>query len=514
MTAFYTDRTSARPGGRIALHATSGAGPCSLEIARIGKSRELVATIGGIEVGNHPTPARADINGCGWPVAREIEVGLDWKSGYYDLRLTDSAGNSWHHFLCVRPAAGTRGAPALLVLNTNTYNSYNYWGGASAYCDVAALMSGAKPLPEAMKGAIGVMSTQRPYPQAIVAAPSDAPRLVNMRKRGFKENPWASDTAWAIAHRMTPYDGSAGFLNKWEHVFVEWAEDQGIALDYATDYDLEAEADALDGYSAVLLVGHSEYWTANERDALERFVDAGGGLAIFSGNTAFWKVRYEDDGKTYVCHKWKGFEADPAASIEDPTLATHLWSHSAFARPEAEITGLTFLYGGYHRLGMCAARGQGGYTIYHDQHWALEGADLFFGDVIGDDIPLLGYENDGCRFYFGDDGLPKPVTSLGVPENLEIIGIAPCAFGEDPANPYSPIIPPENLQIIATDVFGDPALASNPGLIRGHAVMASFKRGEGEVFNAGTTEWAHALKAGDPYVACITRNVLRRFGAA
>jgi hypothetical protein len=42
--------------------------------------------------------------------------------------------------------------------------------------------------------------------------------------------------------------------------------------------------------------------------------------------------------------------------------------------------------------------------------------------------------------------------------------------------------------------------------------MAAFRRGAGEVFNGGTTEWAHALKAGDPFVARITRNVLQRFG--
>ena len=40
--------------------------------------------------------------------------------------------------------------------------------------------------------------------------------------------------------------------------------------------------------------------------------------------------------------------------------------------------------------------------------------------------------------------------------------------------------------------------------------MASFRRGAGEVFNCGTTEWAYGL--GDPFVAAITRNVLRRFG--
>ena len=50
-------------------------------------------------------------------------------------------------------------------------------------------------------------------------------------------------------------------------------------------------------------------------------------------------------------------------------------------------------------------------------------------------------------------------------------------------------------------------------LLRGHAVIASFRRGKGEVFNGGTTEWPHALAAGDPFFERITRNVLQRFGA-
>lgn len=513
MTAFYTDRLSARPGEEVTLFGSSSAGPCTLVVTRIGQDRREVLTVADIPVGDHPTPDDADTNGCHWPAAGSFRIGEDWATGYYDLTLTDTAGNEWHHFVCVRPAKGTRGAKALLVLATNTYNAYNYWGGRSAYCDVASLMSGKQPLPEAMQGAIGRLSTRRPFPQMIIAAPDDAPRLVNMRPRGFREQPWAADPTWRLRPIMTPYDGSAGFLNKWEHAFVAWAEQEGIALDYAIDEDLDLEADALDGYASVLLVGHSEYWSGRERDALEAFVDGGGNLAIFSGNTGFWKVRFDDDGATFVCHKWRGFEDDPAAEA-DASLGTHLWSHRNFQRPEATITGLTFIFGGYHRLGMCAARGQGGYTIYDDKHWALADTDLFYGDIMAGDVPLLGYENDGCRFAFGDDGLPKPVPMLGVPDNLEIIGIAPCAFGEDPDNPYRPIIPPENLEVIARDVFEDDSLADNPVLIRGHAVMASFKRGAGEVFNCGTTEWAHALKAGDPYVMQITRNVLTRFGAA
>src|SRR6202012_1378535 len=177
--------------------------------------------------------------------------------------------------------------------------------------------------------------------------------------------------------------------------FVRWAESEGVAFDYLTDRDLDVDADALDPHAAGILVGHSESWSGPQRERIDAFLDRGGRLAIFSGNTAFWKVRWEDDGHTMICHKWKGFEADPTAKAS-PELGTHLWSHPAFGKPEALTTGLSFIFGGYHRLGLCAARGQGGYTVYRQDHWALEGCDLYYGDVFGDEVPLVGYENDGC----------------------------------------------------------------------------------------------------------------------
>ena len=59
-----------------------------------------------------------------------------------------------------------------------------------------------------------------------------------------------------------------------------------------------------------------------------------------------------------------------------------------------------------------------GYTIYRPDHWALAGLDLYWGDVIGDALPLIGYENDGCAIGFDDDGLPVAVPRLGVPAAL------------------------------------------------------------------------------------------------
>lgn len=508
MLACYTDRLSVRPGERVTLYASASHGPCRLDVTRIGGVDRPVLARDGLEVEEQAVPPNVDRDGCGWRPTLELEVGADWASGYYDIKLTDATGAQAHHFVCVKPPRGARGSSAVLVLSTNTYHAYNWWGGANAYSNVTGLMSGQVPFDQAMDQAIGVLSTQRPFAPLIVAPPADAPRLVNLRKRGFQERPWASEPDWMRQHRASPYDGSAGFLHKWEHAFLRWAEREGYAFDLVTDYDLEQEPDLLAGYGAAFFVGHSEYWSGGQRDQVERFVDAGGKVAILSGNSCFWKVRWEDDGRTLVCHKWRGFEAEDVAA-ED---ATHLWSHPAFGRPEAALTGLSFVFAGYHRLGMCVARGQGGFTIYDDKHWALEGSDLFYGDVLCGDLPLIGYESDGCKFEFGMDGLPKATPMLGVPENLEIIGVAPCAFGEEAGRGYNPIIPPEKLDVIADVVFGASGPQEQASVLRGHAVLASFRRGQGEVFNTGTTEWAHGLKAEDPFVQVITHNVLRRFG--
>lgn len=509
MIACYLDRTSAFPGETVTLHASSDSRVCTLELARVGAQRVSVWRRDDIEVGHHSTPVEADRLGCGWTATVQVDVGAGWRSGYYDVVLTDATGEEAHHFLCVKAPRETPNRMVLL-LTTNTLHAYNSWGGRSAYCDVDALMSRRARLPEAMANCLGVLSTQRPISQMLLAAPTDMPRLVNLEKRGFEQRPWAgADPAWSRDHSQSPYDGSAGFLNKWEHVFVRWAEQAGYDFDYLTDYDLDADPDALVPYGVALLVGHSEYWSGPQRDRIEAFVDSGGFLAIFSGNTGFWKVRWDDGGRTLACHKWKGETAETVTASD----RTHLWSHPMFGRPEAEITGLSFIFGGYHRLGLCAARGQGGYTVYRPDHWLLEGADLFWGDVFGEEIPLLGYENDGCAITFDESGLPVSRAILGVPVDLEIVAMAPAAFAESPSG-YRPLIPPEQLDVVAKIAFGADDAAAQARVLRGHAVMATFRRGRGEVFNAGTTEWAHGLGAGDPFVERITHNVLARFTAA
>lgn len=511
---FYPDKVSVMPGETVTIFASAPASPCRLVIARVGSETVEVAAFDEIEVENHPTPEKADTSGCGWPAAFSFEIPGDWAPGYYDLVLVDPNGAESRHFVCVKRRADASPADAVIVLSTNTYAAYNYWGGSNAYANVEALMSGELTADESRSGAIGSLSRHRPYPQGLIAPPPGVPRLINQNRRGLNERPFPGEREWNRAYTPSPYDSAAGFIDKWEHAFVTWAENNGLRLDYLTDHDfVTGDEDLLSDYKAALVVGHSEYWSGAQRKAFERYVDNGGHFVVFSGNTAYWKVRWEDGGDTLAAHKWRGHLDDPLwASDSTRDEATHLWSHEAFEKPEAALTGLSFLYGGYHRLGMCVARGAAGFTIYDNEHWALENTDLYYGDVLGSDIPLIGYENDGCPIQFGDDGLPKPGGGVGIPENLEIIGLAPATLFESDESPFPKIIPMEEADVLARVAYGKDTPKTIHRLTRGHAVMASFKRNAGEVFNAGTTEWAHGLAAGDPFVDKITRNVLTRFG--
>lgn len=507
----YTSVLSAKAGDKVDLHISSEFSPCDIVVSRVGVEKSTVLTLGSIPTCLQTIPENASEKGCNWPVTTSFVISDNWQSGYYDIALTDAKQNTSHHFVVVRAVSPQ--SKAVIVLATNTYQAYNYWGGFNAYANVDALMSGKLDLANAMELAIGNLSSQRPFPQNIVHAPEGIPRLINHRKRAFNEPPFAIDPAMSEQTEFSPFDGSAGFVHKWEHQFVIWAEENQFSLDYLTDKDLNDEPDVLAGYNTVLFVGHSEYWSEKQRNSVDSFVQAGGNMCVFSGNTCYWKVRWENNGNTLVSHKWKGEENDPL--WPDPktrSKATHMWSHPEFGRPEAETIGLSFLYGGYHRLGNCAARGQAGFTVYDENHWSLKKTDLFYGDVFGDDVPLVGYESDGIPLQFDSTGKVIAGPGPGIPQDLEIIAAVPVTLGESVESDYQPVIPPEQLDVIARIRLGTDDPESCDAIRKGHAVIATFSSGKGRVFNAGTTEWVHGLAANNPFVSQITKNVLNEFG--
>ncbi len=474
---------SGRAGDAIDLMASASAETCSIIVSRIGAEEQIVWERARVAVANQPIPGDAASMGCGWEPTVAIEIDPQWRSGFYLVRLEAEDGDEGEPpaeaFFVVR---ATEPGETLLVLSTSTWAAYNDWGGPSFY-------TGGH-----------LSSQQRPLPRGFL----DKPSPERYRVARFGQLP--SEDVKYYFDNYSYWSAAAGWAN-WERLFVRWAETNGLDLDYATSLDLATDPELLAPYRLYLSVGHDEYWSAAMRDGVEGWVEAGGAALFLSGNTAFWQVRFEGAGTQVIGYK-NDFAIDPVVGTDAEHTVSTMWSDPLCKRPENEMTGVSFTRGGYAHC-LNAPMGSGGYTIWRPDHWAFDGQDLRAGDIVGAEPVVVGYECDGCELQLRD-GLPVPTGTGGTPTNFEVLGTAPAHLwltGEGaPGLPDSYI---GELNWVAERLGGADTAENRERYAHGYAVMGAFRRGEGEVFTVGCTDWAYGLV--DEIVSQLTRNLVSRY---
>ncbi|MEQ1824729.1 MAG: N,N-dimethylformamidase beta subunit family domain-containing protein [Pirellula sp.] len=444
--AGYPNRQSFLPGEEISFHLCSTEKIASVKISRMGPVPEIVWEREIKDLAVHAIPDKASSHGCNWPSTFQVKIPAEWKSGYYqavatvvsDPKLSDDPKASKEpktvranmYFVVRSPSPGTA-SRILIQLSTNTYNAYTNWGGHSLYA--------------------------------------------------------YHDRDGVQGHRVSFQRPQSSQFENWEGPFVRWAESNGFILDYATNADLEFQPELLRHYRLVLSVGHDEYWSSAMRDNLEAYIEKGGNVAFFSGNTCCWQVRSEDNGQALTCWK-QWYNVDPMFRTDKQHLLSTAWSHHLIGRPENKLTGVGFLWGGYHRSHGQFMDGPASYEVHRPDHWLFEGTRLARGDRFGGKDTIVGYECDGCEMKW-IDGLPVPTGSDGTPENFTILASCPAKWAPDDAFWY--------------DRFPKDRV--------GAAVLGMYTRG-GTVVTVGSTDWAHGLKGNDPFVQQITKNVLTKLG--
>ena len=449
----------------------------------------------------HETPADADSNGCGWPVALTIAVGDDWVSGVYLVTLRahgaqPDRATGYAMFVVRADSAGGASGNPLLVIATNTYNAYNNWGGRSLYTG-GHQVSFDRPFG---RGMLLRERTERDDRKSRPTRPGEEPDVDGEVYQAYRR-----------AHGYPGYMSSAGWFT-YERRFVEWAEANSIALDYAVSSDLERDPSVVNGYRLVMGVGHDEYWSAAQRDTIEAHVAGGGNYASLSGNTMFWQVRLTDDGRTMTAHKYSAHRNDPVMGTEREREMTGMWCDPVVGRPEWRFLGAGSAYGLYSRFGQATPRASGGFTVYRDDHWLFEGTGLRYGDQLGSSLGAVGYETVGVRLGLDEFGLPV-ATHVDAPPQTEVVAFAPASSlgeGEYPAS-VAASSDQCDLEFVAERLYGDTTAASIARVRHGNAVMLTCKpAGEtgGTVATIGTTDWVYALD--DPAVSRITHNVIER----
>jgi hypothetical protein len=412
----YTSKVSVAQAESIDFHVSNPT-PASGEIRvyRQGTTLQLMTTIGNVYAGAYSCDGKYT-EGCGWPAAASLTVPPDWPSGAYIAQIVTVNG-ARNMIFWVREDDPGSTARLLFLSSVNTHQAYNDYGGGSLY--------GFPPTALAQK-----VSFNRPYTSGV------------------------------------------GKFQMWEQKAIPWLESNGYAVEYATTYDLEFHPDLMSHYDVVMVAGHSEYWTWGARHQVDEFVKNGGRFINLSGNTMWWQIRYEDDGRTLVVYK--NWNNDPLKSSQDAT--DNPGDYPILDSPLA-ITGLYWPYGGY-------PGGDGdGYYAVHTDHWIFEGTGVTENQLIGKgptkETSIHDKESDGMPFNCAADGS----TILGAPgysgiDNFTVLGLTTV---------YS--------KQRDLDIFTMMGIYTRPG--------------GGALFTAGATGWARALN--DPVVAQMTRNVLDRF---
>ncbi len=516
----YCARLSYRPGETVELHSSTRAATFDVRIERWGAVRDEVWSSETLTGRYVEPPTDADSEGCGWPVVATIDVGSEWRSGFYLVTMTahavDADRSVAHAGFVVRGADDVADRRRVLyVLPTNTWHAYNTWGGKSLYT------GGSK------------VSFHRPFCRGMLSRPEVERDDRKSRPVRFREQPDADGEIFQRYRTENNYPSAIGSTGWFTHGrrFVEWAEAAGYEFDYATTADLDADPTTLNGYHLALLVGHDEYWSMPARDAIESFVERGGNMASFSGNTMFWQVRLEAaaHGTSMVCHKYRAHlddlvNGDQTGSDDDHAgaavkrAASGMWADATIGRPEWSLLGGGSAFGLYHRFGNATAQGVGGFVVYRHDHWLLAGSGLGYGDVLGRDDGVVGYETLGCPITFDERQLPIPARPSDVasfPDICEIVAVTPSSnlgVGDYPKS-IAALSDQGDLEFIAERIFGGTDDTARARARFGNAVMLTcrpFGHSGGEVVTIGTTDWVFGL-AHDVAVARVTANVLDRF---
>ncbi len=206
-----------------------------------------------------------------WAISAKWVVPGSAVSGVYVATLTrnDGTRGSSHITFIVRDDAGK--SDLLFKTSDATWQAYNNYGGTSLYGNIFENIPPFIPVPGF--GHATKVSYNRPV--------------------------------------FTAKYGRDCFKNA-EYPMVRWLERNGYDVSYTTCVDMAKDPAAITPsiHKAIFTVGHDEYWSAAERTKFENARAAGVNLGFFSGNTCFWKTRWEDNYRTLVCYK-EGTEPDP-----------------------------------------------------------------------------------------------------------------------------------------------------------------------------------------------------------
>ncbi len=273
---------------------------------------------------------------------------------------------------------------------------------------------------------------------------------------------------------------------------IRWLESQGYDVTYTDNMQVHTNGQSLLNHKVFLSVGHDEYWSKEMRDNVEAARSAKVNLGLFSANSCYWRVRFENStpasgqvrpNRVMACYK-QDWALDPVAQQQGPSAATNKFRSAQNQRPENALFGVMYgsdtsnIYGGYNYV----------VTNSTDPYYANTGLKN------GDQLSLLvGYEWD---FIVNNGFTPAGLVTLS-----------------------QSTVPPASVLPTNDEPAGEKGLPTNQDFTKSHSVRYTASSGA-KVFASGTIQWAWGLDSddviparADTRVKQITVNILADMGA-
>jgi hypothetical protein len=336
----------------------------------------------------------------------------DWPAGSYLLRM--DADNGAQRYVPVTVRSATTAGKVVIKNGTATWQAYNTWGGYDLY--------------------IGPGNSY-------------------------------DDRSYAVSLDR-PFDQEGAYLFLvYERKAINLAERMGLPLAYLSSMDIATDPHALDGASALISLGHDEYWSPPERANVTAARDRGVNLAFLGANAMFRRTRLAATtlgaNRLVICYK-TSYTLDPMYGVDNAAVTSD-WPDPPNPDPQQSVTGT--LYEGFPTVA--------DYVVTEPDAWMFKGTGVSKG------------------------------TSFAAVVGIEY----------DRVNPGSPV--PRPIQIVSHS-----PLTCNG--VNSYADTAYYTHSSGAgVFNVGTMRWVESFgpptyhwgitKACGRFTRRTTANVLRAF---
>ncbi len=327
-----------------------------------------------------------------------VEQGLDWeksfqykipktvKPGLYSLLLSAQGQEPFAIPMIVSTRARGDKTKLLVLASTNTWQSYNIWGGRSRYRSFENDVS-----PNFMTLPKNPLARLK---RAILNRIPDQSKTMLRKFIGMK--PVSYEWRFQKLTIRRPFTNCQLEGDDWFEPFTNhlaggewrllaWLERENIPYDIISGAELHKTPDILKQYKAIIFSTHCEYWTPEMYEGIKKYHENNQlWLLNLSGNTMYREIEFFDDGST------RCVSLSFANSCAD----------------ETQLLGVRFSMADYST---CAP-----YKILKPEHWAFNGVPInkefpFFGGISLNQNTLKKYS----RYDPGRPGVENGLCGMG-----------------------------------------------------------------------------------------------------